>query len=277
MFIYSSAHITLGQYWLHERFISHVQYEVLPKYASGSSLTGCNFCNPSFETPVNFIKAKQTPAQRKMSAAAIAEKLEAALAVLPALNTRLDELTERQSRLEAEGRAQSSSSKAPLHTQLGLPTEAARGKDVPVKQIVSLVGPPPKRGTEVQRLSNDPEPPNVVQEAQEHLGPAEEGSMMQALMTQSAALTSLVSHLAQQSGGDPLLDLQASGASAGARGFQKGVLLHKGAAGSSPPDGPNSELRGRACRAQGEGPVNGQICGTLRRIRSGAKHCSDSA
>ncbi|CAE7347850.1 unnamed protein product [Symbiodinium microadriaticum] len=168
-------------------------------------------------------KAKQTPAQRKMSAAAIAEKLEAALAVLPALNTRLDELTERQSRLEAEGRAQSSSSKAPLHTQLGLPTEAARGKDVPVKQIVSLVGPPPKRGTEVQRLSNDPEPPNVVQEAQEHLGPAEEGSMMQALMTQSAALTSLVSHLAQQSGGDPLLDLQASGASAGARGFQKGA------------------------------------------------------
>ena len=58
MFIYSSAHITLGQYWLHERFISHVQYEVLPKYASGISLTGCNFCNPSFETPVNFIILK---------------------------------------------------------------------------------------------------------------------------------------------------------------------------------------------------------------------------
>ena len=55
MFIYSTAHITLGQYLLPERFISHVQYEVLPKYASGFSLTGCNSCNLSFETPVNFI------------------------------------------------------------------------------------------------------------------------------------------------------------------------------------------------------------------------------
>ena len=52
-----------------------------------------------------------------MSAAVLAEKLEAALAVLPALNDRLDELTERQARLRRGGRTVQGNSSSPLHSQ----------------------------------------------------------------------------------------------------------------------------------------------------------------
>ena len=54
---------------------------------------------------------------RQMSAAVLAEKLEAALAVLPALSYRLDELTERQARLRRGGRTVQGNSSSPAIAQ----------------------------------------------------------------------------------------------------------------------------------------------------------------
>ena len=82
-------------------------------------------------------KAKQSPSQRRMSAAV----LEAALSVLPALNTRLDELADRQSRLEEAGKAAPSAVKPPLHAQIGLTPPAS--KALLPHAAAGLVGPPP--------------------------------------------------------------------------------------------------------------------------------------
>ena len=67
-------------------------------------------------------KAKSmTQAQRKLSAAVLAERLETALSALPALNSQLDELAQRQSRLESAGQAQVPPPKQTLHSHLGIP------------------------------------------------------------------------------------------------------------------------------------------------------------
>ena len=60
--------------------------------------------------------------------------------------------------------------------------------------------------------------PLEIAEAQEHLGGGEDGSMLQGLLTQSTAITTLVSHLVQGGSSDPLLDLSMPNSSAGSRG-----------------------------------------------------------
>ena len=89
------------------------------------------------------VKAKaQTATQRKMSAAVLAERLETALSALPALNSRLDELAERQARLEGTGLSPNRQAKLPLRSHLGFPAPSAALP--PTQAAAASVGPPPK-------------------------------------------------------------------------------------------------------------------------------------
>ena len=135
---------------------------------------------PKAKAPAGKAKAKekQTVTQRRMSAAMLAD-----------LNTRLDELADRQSRLEEAGRA-SSSTKQPLHLQIG--SHPPTGKSVQPQVAASLVGPPPKaRAGTAALLASREAMPAEMEEAQELLGCGEDSSMLQALLTQSSAITTL--------------------------------------------------------------------------------------
>lgn len=178
-------------------------------------------------------KAAERPAKKAAARASpqqVAEHIRTISDLLPAMAAQLSELRDEQRRIQhlVEGQGAATpprASQAPV--------------SMPMQQFAGLMGSPPKvRGL---GLKSPPPAPKVsfaldsyrgVQEQAEEeeaapLAEAEGGgdSLALAVLEQSRALTSLVSHL--QHGGDPLLDVSASSSSLSSKGALNREKLQK--------------------------------------------------
>ena len=147
--------------------------------------------------------------------------------LLPTMAAQLAELRNEQKRMQMVVEGQG----------MATPPRASQAPvSMPMQQFAGLMGSPPK----VKGLSLTSPPPKVtfaldstlgIQEQAEegspaHLDPEAGGdSLALAVLEQSRALTSLVSHL--QSGGDPLLDASASSSSLSSKGAMNRERLQK--------------------------------------------------
>ena len=167
-------------------------------------------------------KAKAAEKAKRASAQQVAEQIQHLSKMMPIITTALSSIQEEQKRLQqvVEGAAMSP---PPRPTQVPV--------SMSMQQFAKLMGPPPKvRGTALA-----PPPPKKAQmpaaamnldvagqeegqqvEEEEALGRGD--SLALAVLEQSRALTSLVTHI--QAGGDPLLDHHLTGVSSTTKGAQ---------------------------------------------------------
>lgn len=167
-------------------------------------------------------KAKATEkAKRSSPAAQVAEQIKALSGLLPVMSEQLTVLQEEQKRMQQflEGQAitppvRPSQVPVSMHPQ----AFAQMMGSPPRTKGMSLVAPPPKRPAAAT--------PTFQGQLEEEEGMALEGNTLAlAVLQQSKALTSLVSHL--QQGGDPLLDHQGTSSSTSSRGAAGREKLQK--------------------------------------------------
>ena len=169
--------------------------------------------------------AKKAPS--RPSPQQVADHVKNISELLPTMAAQLTELREEQKRIQLMVEGQG----------MATPPRASQAPvSMPMQQFAGLMGSPPK----VKGLSLKPPPPKVtfaldstlgIQEQAEEGSPAHmdaEGggdSLALAVLEQSRALTSLVSHL--QSGGDPLLDGAAPSSSLSSKGAMNREKLQR--------------------------------------------------
>ena len=175
-------------------------------------------------------KASEKAAKKALSRPSpqqVADHVKNISELLPAMAAQLTELRDEQKRIQLMVEGQG----------MATPPRASQAPvSMPMQQFAGLMGSPPK----VKGLSLKPPPPKVtfaldstlgIQEQAEEGSPAHldaEGggdSLALAVLEQSRALTSLVSHL--QSGGDPLLDGTASSSSLSSKGAMNREKLQR--------------------------------------------------
>lgn len=160
-------------------------------------------------------------AKRSSPAAQVAEQIKALSGLLPIMSEQLTVLQEGQKRMQQflEGQAitppvRPSQVPVSMHPQ----AFAQMMGSPPRTKGMSLVAPPPKRPAAAMPTSQG--------QVEEEEGMALEGNTLAlAVLQQSKALTSLVSHL--QQGGDPLLDHQGTSSSTSSRGAAGREKLQK--------------------------------------------------
>ena len=155
-------------------------------------------------------KRKVQAKAKRATNAQLAEQLDSMLALLPALAQQVQDLSSRQTVLEAKAKGPPSNkapaSDVPLPHRAAFPIGLAPHTQNPLGSLRGLVGPPPKVRAPVLQ---HPPPPLVAQDApQEELGqdpitgeplvPAGTSSFADAMLRQSQALGTLVSHLVAQ-------------------------------------------------------------------------------
>ena len=184
-------------------------------------------------------KRKVQAKAKRATNAQLAEQLDSMLALLPALAQQVQDLSSRQTVLEAKAKGPPSNkapaSDVPLPHRAAFPIGLAPHTQNPLGSLRGLVGPPPKVRAPVLQ---HPPPPLVAQDApQEELGqdpitgeplvPAGTSSFADAMLRQSQALGTLVSHLvAQADAGESSLG-PASGSLLGTRGAAKRERLQE--------------------------------------------------
>ena len=167
-------------------------------------------------------RPKKTPAAKKrVTTADLAAQVSQLSALLPQISEQLSSMRERQEALE-KGQAVAPAPAQPPKAAHQMPFLPSRGPGLPLAKQASLLGPPRTRAPP----NEAPEPPaggGVLTTPREDLGPplpaTSQDAFQAALLQQSQALSSLVSHLvSQQDGG--LVDLTgpSSSTSIGAKG-----------------------------------------------------------
>ena len=165
----------------------------------------------------------------------VADQIKSISDLLPSMAAQLSELREEQRRIQGlvEGQGYATP-----------PRASAAPVSMPLQQFAGLMGSPPK----VKGLTAKPAPPPPrvsfaldshmdVQEQAEEISPSHlqaeggGGNLALAVLEQSRALTSLVSHL--QQGGDPLLDTSATSSSLSSKGALNREKLQQELAGRS--------------------------------------------
>ena len=168
-------------------------------------------------------KAKAGEKANKPSPQQVAEQIQHIASVLPAITDTLASIQEKQRRIKYVVEGQSLSP-PPRPTQAPV--------SMSMQAFANLMQQPPKtRG--VEHLPHPPPRPHRMQldspldaqgQAEENPPVEESSSLALAVLEQSRALTSLVSQL---SSGDPLLDVQSTGASTSSKGAQGRERLQK--------------------------------------------------
>ena len=158
-------------------------------------------------------KQKAKAAAKKGAAAQVAAQIHSISEMLPAVVSQLQKIEEEQKRLQQVVESQAyqfppRASQAPV--SMPLQSFAHLMGSPPRTKGVVLQPPPPK-----QQKSQMPFPTALLEPQEDKQGP-EGSTLAMAMLEQSRALTSLVSHL--QQGGDPLLDSQATSSSMSSRG-----------------------------------------------------------
>ena len=162
-------------------------------------------------------KPKAAEKAKRGAAAQVAEHIKSLSNIIPVMADQLSSLQEEQRKMQLfmEGQSMMPPMR-PSQVPVSMPAQA----------FAQMMGSPPRTKT----MGLVPPPPKVHAAPKIALpggpGPCMEGSVLaQAMLQQSMALTSLVSHL--QQGGDPLLDHQAMSSSTSSRGAAGRERLQK--------------------------------------------------
>ena len=167
-------------------------------------------------------KTKAVEKAKRASPQLVAEQIKGLSDLLPNIAKTLAEVQQEQHRLRemVEGNAMNP---APRPTQAPVSMSMQRfskimGAPPRVKGLSYLQSPPPKATAQVPALDASLTMQEQAEEGHVGLPEASGNSLALAVLEQSRALTSLVSHL--QTGGDPLLDQPVTGSSMSSKGAQ---------------------------------------------------------
>ena len=220
----SDEMLTAARSWLSESPLGRVVYYSAQEEAAQAPL------------PVQDLlpKGRKANPKKRVTTADLAAQLAHLSSMLPALTEQLTSVKDRQEALEkqvkevpATGVQQAAK---PPHQQSFLP---ARGPGLPMAKHASLMGPPPRTRPEVGNPVQNPPAAGGVDLAD--LGDATgHDSFQTAMLQQSQALSSLVSHLlSQQDGGVEGLTSSASSSYVGSKGAAKREKLQSALAARS--------------------------------------------
>ena len=166
--------------------------------------------------------AKSVPKPKRATTASLAASLDSLMVAIPTLTTQVQALQDRQVKFEEKLAG------APLTTRSQLTQPLSSLLQTPPRtsfdQVAKNMTPPPRTSASptlgiLAPLTEKPAMLKELESEKQEVLTGDQGSLAQAVLAQSQALTTLVSQIAS-AGSDPMADLSGAGTSSGSRGAQ---------------------------------------------------------